>query len=170
MQFAPCSHWPLSLIGCVFSIEMHYRTSILHRAIFDRQLKKISGKIHCRTNMQESSKLSLIEIGKSACGWKNCCPDFKMRIAIKAQTKQCPDSSAHENFRNTKKTFRHFKNRTTVSGKLLFLVKMLREDIDRCTCECDLKRFRCFYEYLFSVIMRSRDIFQISPIKLKYHC
>ena len=48
-----------NLIGCVFSIEMHYRTSILHRAIFNRQPTKISGKIHCRTNMQESSKLSL---------------------------------------------------------------------------------------------------------------
>ena len=48
-----------SLIGCVFPIEMHYRTNILHRAIFNRQPTKISGKIHCRTNMQESSKLSL---------------------------------------------------------------------------------------------------------------
>ena len=51
---------PQSLIGCVFPIEMHYRTNTLHRAIFNRQPAKIAGKIHCRTNKQESSKPSLI--------------------------------------------------------------------------------------------------------------
>ena len=59
MQFALCSHWPPSLIGCVFSIEMRYRTIILHRAIFNRQLTKTSGKMHGRTNMPESYKLLL---------------------------------------------------------------------------------------------------------------
>ena len=54
----PCTHWPPSLIGCVFSFEMHYRTSILHRAIFNHQLTKISGGVRCGANMQESSKLS----------------------------------------------------------------------------------------------------------------
>ena len=37
--------------GCVFSIEIHYRTSILHREIFNRNLIKHVGKIHGKGNM-----------------------------------------------------------------------------------------------------------------------
>ena len=41
-------------VQSIFSIEMHYRTSVLHREIFNHELAKISGKIHCRTNMQKA--------------------------------------------------------------------------------------------------------------------